>query len=297
MADRVGGALAAAVAEARAHGLAVHDPVVLHDGVNAVVHLRPAPVVARVATLTPLLRPDAARQPRRDLALATALAAAGAPVLTPSDVLPPGPHERDGLTLSFWRFVEVLPERPSPVVAGTTLARLLAVLADVDPGWDGDPLDTPLADLAVFGERGVELGAPAGLVAATGELLDSVRPHLVGPVQPLHGDAHPGNLLRTPAGWVWADLEDTCRGPVGWDLACLRRTSRLDGRAAVDAMPGAPADEEFAPFGWLRALHAASWWFVHAVRVPEDLGTARERLAAAVDRVSAGLGGPPRGPG
>ena len=291
MSQRADRAVAAAVAVARAHGLVVDDPTVLADGVNLVVHLRPAPVVARVATLTPLLRPDVARQARRDLALAGALAQAGAPVLTPSDLLPPGPHERDGLTLSFWRHVQVLPDRPTPQVAGTTLARLLAVLADVDPGWDGDPLDTPLDDLAVFAERGAELGAPADLVAATSDLVAGLRPLLAGEVQVLHGDAHPGNLLRTPAGWVWADLEDTCRGPVGWDLACLRRTRRLDGRAALDAMPGAPSEEEIAPFSRLRALHGGAWWFVHAVREPADLPTARDRLRAAVEEVSAGRAG------
>jgi len=62
--DRVPRAVAAAVAVARAHGLAVGEPAVLSDGVNLVVHLRPAPVVARVATLTPLLRPDPARPQR-----------------------------------------------------------------------------------------------------------------------------------------------------------------------------------------------------------------------------------------
>jgi hypothetical protein len=289
--DRVGRAVGAAVAVARAHGLAVTDPAVLSDGVNLVVHLRPAPVVARVATLTPLLRPDAARQPRRDLALATALAGAGAPVLSPSGELPPGPHESDGQTLSFWRFADLLPERPTPAVAGATLAELLAVLAGVDPGWDGDPLDTPLDDLAVFAERGEVLGAPGELVTRAGELVDQLRPRLAAPAQFLHGDAHPGNLLRTRDGWVWADLEDTCRGPVGWDLACLLRTSRLDGRAALDALPGRPDDAEIAPFSWLRALHAAAWWFVQAVRVPADLPTARDRLRAAVEEVSAGLAG------
>jgi hypothetical protein len=289
--DRVARAVAAAVTVAHRHGLAVPDPVVLSDGVNLVVHLAPAPVVARVATFTPLLRPETARQPRRDVALAGALAAAGAPVLTPSELLPPGPHEHDGLTLSFWRFVEVLPDRPTPAVAGTTLAQLHEVLAGVDPGWVGDPLDTPLDDLAVFATRGPSLGAPGELVAATADLVEQLRPRLAGPVQPLHGDAYPGNLLRTPSGWVWADLEDTCTGPLGWDLACLRRTSRLDGRAALNAIPGAPTDEELAPFGWLRALHAAAWWFVHAVRVPADLPDAQARLRSAVEEVSAGLAG------
>ncbi|MEU2350337.1 phosphotransferase [Modestobacter sp. NPDC049651] len=281
-------AVAAAVATARRHGLRVEDPVLLSDRVNAVVHLAPAPVVARVATWTPLLRPDAARPQRRDLALATALGAAGAPVLAPTDLLPPGPHQHDGSSLTFWRYAELRPEQPTPEVAGRTLADLLAVLADVDPGWTGSPLDTPLDDLAAFATAGVGLGADPSLVAETGALVDALRPLLTGPVQPLHGDAHPGNLLATADGWVWADLEDTCRGPVGWDLACLRLTTRLDGRAALDAL-AAPGDDELAPFLHLRRLHAAAWWFVHAAREPADLPVARERLAAAVAQVGTGL--------
>ena len=283
-------AAAAAAAVARAAGLTVDDPVVLADGVNLVVHLRPAPVVARVATYLPLLRPDAARHQRRDLQLAAALRAAGAPVLPPTDLLPPGPHTQDGFSIAFWQWVEVLPERPTADVAGHTLAELLAALAEVDPDWTGQPLDTPLDDLAAFVRTGTQLGADPALVATLGELTDRLRPLLTGVVQPLHGDAHPGNLLRTAAGWVWADLEDTCRGPVGWDLACLRSTSRLDGRAALDAVPGAPSDAELAPFLWLRSLHAAAWWSVHAVRVPADLPAAREHLRAAVGAVAAGLG-------
>ena len=290
MSDLADRAVAAAVRVARAHGLRVDDPVVLNDGVNLVVHLRPAPVVARVATYLPLLRPDPARHQRRDLQLAAALRSAGAPVLPPADLLPPGPHTEDGFSIAFWQWVEVLPERPTADVAGRTLADLLAALAEVDPGWTGEPLDTPLDDLAEFVRTGRQLGADPALVAGVGELTDRLRPLLTGPVQPLHGDAHPGNLLRTPAGWVWADLEDTCRGPVGWDLACLRRTSRLDGRAALDAVPGAPSDAEIAPFVRLRALHAGAWWMVHAAREPADLPAARAQLRAAVDEVATGLG-------
>jgi hypothetical protein len=295
--DRVTPARTAALAVAGAHGLAVGDAAVLHDGVNVVVHLRPAPVVARVATLTPLLRPAVGRHFGREVALAGALAAAGAPVVPPSDLLPPGPHRHRGLTLSFWRYTEVLPEPPTPAQAGAALGDLQAALADVEPGWDGDPLDTPLDDLAVFLDRGAELGADPALVERVGKLIRCLRPRLVGEAGYLHGDAHPGNLLCTRQGWRWADLEDTSRGPRGWDLACLRATSRLDGRAAVAAVPHPMSDEELAPFVLLRRLHGAAWWFVHAVRVPADLPEARNRLAAAVEEVSAGLAARRRGPG
>jgi hypothetical protein len=297
--DRIHRALSAAVAVAGAHGLAVADPVVLHDGVNVVVHLRPAPVVARVATLTPLLRPAIERPFGREVALATALAAAGAPVVPPADLLPPGPHEHDGLTLSFWQHVVVLPDPPTAAEAGRSLGEVHAVLAGLAPLWAGSALDTPLTDLAVFAERGAELGADPALADRAGELAAALVPRLAasGPAMTLHGDAHPGNLLRTPEGLRWTDLEDTSRGPLGWDLAGLRTTSRLDGRAAVDAHPAALPDAQLAPFVWLRRLHVGAWWFVHAVRVPADLPEARSRLRAAVEEVSAGLAGAPPGRG
>ena len=50
--------VAAAAAEARSHGLRVDDPVVLHDLFSLRVHLRPAPVVARVPTWATRLVPS-----------------------------------------------------------------------------------------------------------------------------------------------------------------------------------------------------------------------------------------------
>jgi hypothetical protein len=294
--DRVARAVGAAVAAARAHGLTTVDPVLLNDGANAVVHLRPAPVVARVATTTALLRPAVGRPFAREVALATALTAVDAAVVPPSDLLPPGPHEHDGLVLSFWRHLAVVPRPPSAAEAGTALGELHAALAGLPPLWAGSALDTPLDDLAVFAERGSELGADAAQVEATAELTARLRPLLVGPAMTLHGDTHPGNLLRTAGGLVWADLEDSCRGPRGWDLACLRTTTRLDGRAAIDALPEPMSEEELAPFVWLRRLHVAAWWWVHATREPADRPEATRRLTAAVEEVSAGLAAAPRGP-
>ena len=55
-------------------------------------------------------------------------------------------------------------------------------------------------------------------------------------------------------------------------------------------------DAELAPFRWLRLLHGGAWC-AHAARVPEHPGLARERLAAAVEEVNAGLVGRHPGPG
>jgi aminoglycoside phosphotransferase (APT) family kinase protein len=142
----------------------------------------------------------------------------------------------------------------------------------------------------------VALGADPAQLAAVAELTGRLRPLLHGDVGFLHGDTHPGNLLATPGGWRWTDLEDTSRGPRGCDVACLRATSRLDGRAAVDALPDPMTDAELAPFSWLRRLHISAWWFVHAARGPADLAAAHDRLASAVEHVSAGLRGRRQGP-
>ena len=37
--------------------------------------------------------------------------------------------------------------------------------------------------------------------------------------QLLHGEPHPGNLLRTKNGLLFTDLETCCRGPVEFDVA------------------------------------------------------------------------------
>ena len=47
---------AAAVKVAANLGVHATDPVILNDGANVIVHLRPAPVVAKVAASTPAVR-------------------------------------------------------------------------------------------------------------------------------------------------------------------------------------------------------------------------------------------------
>jgi Phosphotransferase enzyme family len=278
---RVGAAVAAARAVADAHGLRTDDVRVLHDGANVVLDLAPAPVVARVATVTGQVRADVRIPFGREVALAGALTAAGAAVVPPSDLLPPGPHVHDGSVLSFWRRMALTPDRPTPQDAGRALAGLHEVLAGL-PVPATPPLDTPLDDLAAFAARGAQWDVADRLLEALDRRLAALRPRLGGAVRALHGDPHPGNLLATADGWIWGDLEDTCAGPVEWDLACLRSTRRLDGRAALDAFPGAPSDDELAPWLELRRLHAAVWGVVIDAEHPQFGLQARAALEAAL---------------
>jgi hypothetical protein len=76
-ADETGEAssLAAAQAVAREHGVACDEAVRIAAGSNVLVHLKPAPVVARVMTATAVLHDDAEQWLAREVAVGAFLAA------------------------------------------------------------------------------------------------------------------------------------------------------------------------------------------------------------------------------
>src|SRR5262245_42470081 len=130
-------AVRAATIVAARHGLAGTDPVVLAHHSNALIHLAPAPVVARVATVTADLRPGPDWL-RREVEVAGYLSAQGAAVVAPSDELSPGPHEQDGLYLTFWRFM--------PAVGEVDARAAGALLRDVHEALKGYRGDLPALD-------------------------------------------------------------------------------------------------------------------------------------------------------
>lgn len=122
-------AVNAAVSVAEALGLPVGDPVVLADGSNVLVHLRPAPVVARVASLT-AIRPNVANWLARDLAVSAYLLERGLPVVPPAAELPPGPHHHDGIALAYFGYVPHDGDhRPTPAEFAAAVADLHHALA------------------------------------------------------------------------------------------------------------------------------------------------------------------------
>jgi thiamine kinase-like enzyme len=100
------------------------------------------------------------------------------------------------------------------------------------------------------------------------------------PPIPLHGDATLSNLLRTPAGLLWTDFEDTCAGPVEWDLACLAASAGDDAPEALEAYGRPPHDEALEPFLEMRRLQGAIWTALVAERHPELRARAEARLSA-----------------
>ncbi|GAA1876003.1 hypothetical protein GCM10009836_66630 [Pseudonocardia ailaonensis] len=226
--------LAAAVEVAGRLGLA-GEPEVLSERGNLLVRF--GAVVARVATLTAHTRRHPEEWLARELAVATRVARRGGPVVAP--LAEAGPHRAGGYVLTLWEYVEILPDRPDPETAGRALARLHAAAAGV-PG---------LPWLAAADRQTAEAlervpGAPAWLREEHAAVLAELRGS--EPVV-LHGDAHAGNLLLTPRGPLWTDLEETSLGPPEWDLATLAGSrfgpDRTGRNPAPDRdPPGPPAD-------------------------------------------------------
>ncbi|MFR9804960.1 phosphotransferase [Pseudonocardia sp. RS010] len=251
IAARAQRAAAAAAGAGRAVGLPVEEPTVLYDVFSVVVRLDPAPVVARVPTVLPPVRPpDVYAQQQRELAVAGWLASAGHPVACPSPLVPAVPMAHDGHSVTFWERLEVLPSgEPSPADLGTGLARLHSALRDCPVSLPVmAPLDASIPAMLEWLKGRPDLLDPADLARARREWA-VLGPFLTSPgrlaargtpVQPIHGDAPTYNVLRTPTGSLDSDFEHACLGAVEWDLAFVG-TEVLD---AYDAAAPRPADRE-----------------------------------------------------
>jgi hypothetical protein len=273
-------AVAAAQAVARKHGVACDQAVRIAAGSNVLVHLKPAPVVARVMTATAVLHDDVERWLAREVAVGAFVAARGDLVVPPSDILPPGPHEQDGLWMTLWKFVahDAQAPPPKPRELGRSLRRLHAALAD----FPGDL--APLSETRDWLERLlVELRPSPSLTRQDIDWLrfklDALTPAVFEsslPAQALHGDVSLSNLLRTERGLVWNDLEDVCAGPVAWDISGLVASARARGQSATFveellAAYGDPGVEDLEAFMEAHALYEVVWQAFEGRRqLPED---------------------------
>jgi hypothetical protein len=250
-------AIAAAQAVAREHGVACDDAVRLAGGSNALVHLRPAPVVARVMTGTVGLHDDPAQWLAREVAVGVFLAGTGL-VVPPTDLLPPGPHERDGLWITLWTYGPHDEHAPPP--AARELGRSLRALHAALAGFDGDLL--PVSGIRDWLE-GLLVALPDR--DALRSRLEALTPAVFAsplPVQPLHGDISLGNVLRTDGRLLWNDLEDVCAGPVEWDVAGLVSSARARGcgERFVEEMLAAYGEVgDLQPFLEAHELYSTIW--------------------------------------
>ena len=269
----------AAVATAARLGVACAEPVILADGANVIVHLSPTPVVAKVAASTPAVR-DAAAWLQRELDLAMFLTLAGAPVMKPSYEVPATVQRYDGHVMSFWTYLRLTGTGlPDEATIGSMLRDLHAILRTYPAHL---PVLAPLGDIPAFLARPQTLltAADVAILSETYvRLTDDLAPAEL-PGQVLHGDAGAGNLTAAGGQWVWHDFEDTCFGPVAWDLAASTASPRRD-RCRILSAYGDPVDpEQLRICEQLRRLHLTIWYALYAERLPECRPRAIELLAS-----------------
>ncbi len=225
----------AALETAAAYGVNADRCEVLQDGSTLVLRLSDT-LVARVVQDV-----DGPRQGtdwfERETRIVQHLWTQGAPVVPLHPDIPPGPHERLGYPINFWRFVTRIDAEPGPAEVGRVLFGCHETLRSYAE---------PLPVLAILTEA-LEILAgrplfPEGTQRMLRDRLAACVEGLAGlPFQALHGDAHLGNLMNTTDGLLVADWEDAFHGPVEWDLASIIWNALiLEGdRAWVDALLGA----------------------------------------------------------
>ncbi len=228
-------ALSAARAVAAEQGLTCGQARIVYSGSNVLVHLLPAPVIARVMTGTVVLHDDPKRWLEREISVLEFLAPSGLAV-SPSPLIAAGPWQRNGLWLTFTEWIPEV-EPVGPPADAARLGGALRTLHDELRRFDGDLGE--LHDLREDVERLHGLLRPGE--AADADTIASLRARLDAaddvfrstlPAQALHGDASLTNLLHAPDRLIWNDFEDTFRGPVHWDLAGFVMALKARGASA-----------------------------------------------------------------
>jgi Ser/Thr protein kinase RdoA (MazF antagonist) len=209
-------AVDAAVSTASALDLRVDDAVILHDSNRITLRLRPCDVLARVAHMEGQVGAEF------EVEVARRLAETDSPVASLDPRVEPRVYVRDGFVITLWTYYEpVSPSDVAPADYAQALERLHAGMRHVD------------VIAPHFTDRVAEAQSLVGSRARTPDLRDADRELLSTTLreltraigqrdaaeQLLHGEPHPGNVLGTKDGLLFADLETCCRGPVEFDVA------------------------------------------------------------------------------
>jgi hypothetical protein len=200
-------------------GLTDITPSELSEGGNLIIHLAPYPIVARIATV--LSEADegfAYKILDRELRVARYLHSKDVPVLLPTSLVEAGPHNVAGAWLTLWTYVSPTAlQPPSSSEAVNLINKLSMAMKDFED-------EVPM--LGVW-ERTCQSAQrlrqnPDERIQALLQMFQNldeqmrVEPDLL---RPSHGDAHAGNLIPSPEGWIWMDFEDVSLMPAYWDLA------------------------------------------------------------------------------
>jgi len=261
-------------------GLDAADAVLIRFGENAIYHLPGSSAVGRVGRSVPAAR--------KEVNVARWLAGHGYPA---ARALPDieQPVIIEDAPVTFWEYIEDSGEAVSSAEFGKILHDLHAL---------PHPSDFTLPDFAPMPKVEKRLEELSGQLPDVDlQFLrrryekiskDFEEIEFVLPPGPIHGDAHPGNIMRPTGGTLTLiDFEDFAFGPREWDAAVLSVRHQAFGwasdaeyRAYTDAYGFDPID--WSGFPVLRAareLNMTTWLAQSVSESPEIETEVRRRIS------------------
>ncbi|TMR95214.1 phosphotransferase [Nonomuraea basaltis] len=214
-ASEVRRAVEAGRATASALGLQVDDVVVINNSDRIALRLVPCDVLARVA-------PSAHRAGSQfEVEVARRLAEVDGPVAELEPRVEPRVYLRDAFAISLWTYYEPVGSEIAPADYAGALMRHHAALRQVDLGAPHftDRVAGALSEVGDREQTPALLGPDRELLSNTLSSLSTAISGGEADEQLLHGEPHPGNLLKTRRGPLFVDLATCCRGPIEFDLA------------------------------------------------------------------------------
>ncbi|MGH9211307.1 MAG: phosphotransferase family protein [Acidimicrobiales bacterium] len=176
----------------------------------------------------------------------------------------PRVYEQDDFAVTLWTYHAPLPPHDiAPDEYASALERLHAGMQQADLTGDRLPHFMDRVDKA---QRLVDdptnnpeiAGADRELLGTT---LTTMRRAIIDrgvSEQLLHGEPHPGNVLRTSGGLLLVDLETCCRGPIEFDLA--HATINANGPPIEVGALYAGADQSLVRECWILMLAMVTAW-------------------------------------
>ncbi|MER6947450.1 phosphotransferase [Nonomuraea sp. NPDC000554] len=205
-ASEVRRAVEAAGATASALGLQVDDAVVIHNSDRIALRLVPCDVLVRVA-------PSAHRAGSEfEVEVARRLAEVDGPVAELEPRAEPRVYLRDDFAISFWTYYEPAGSEIAPAHYADALMRHHAALRQVDLGAPHvtERVAGALREVADRERTPALLGPDRELLSNTLSSLSTAIGSGEAREQLLHGEPHPGNLLKTGDG---RNTPERDRGP------------------------------------------------------------------------------------
>ena len=268
---------------------------ILSERWNTVARLGDSQVIAKAATLANLCRLDPQHWFDQEACVCADLAANGAPVHVPWNGSRSA-YVRNGLPITLWQRIDGEPAGSSAEELVDSLAELHRLSRSVvlDQPWFATITVEIPGTLAMLGERGLlDATAVAKLTNYLHRSLDIVVAANL-PEGLVHGDAQRKNAMRTQTGTTWIDLEETCRGPLAWDIACLTMNPIFDAEALLDRYADISGTERVSSFHLgvlqrLRALEGVVWMLaIQDEREPAFRQEASSQLARILQTASDG---------